>query len=278
MHVREDLDADGVEELFLHNATVQAVISLDGSASVREFDSYRLRHNFGDVLSRHAESYRRKLQAGESHAAASGGIASAHDRVSFKDTITPADLVLDEVLKTLFRDTLFRSHVGYEAFVPRYELASEGDNNIIFNARTYGGALYKEFHLERNALTVSYSFDAQLSGLLQIELPIAMPSCDGPAGRYWYRGDCPGGFGSPLALQELTEITLEDDVLGGYLLLRASHPVSFSARPFMTVSQSEAGFEKIMQAVTVFLVFAFPRQADTLKLTIEVNPKADDNG
>ncbi len=274
-HVREDLDADGVEEIFFHSAALQGVVSLDGSASLREFDSYRLRHNFADVLARRPEAYRRKIQAGEARADAASGIASAHDRVSFKDTITSADLGLDDHLQALFRDTLFPAHVGYEAFSPRYGVVSKGDRGLMFTSSTYAGTLYKEYRLERNALHVNYSFERGLTGFLQVELPLAMPSCDGMAGRYWLRGACPGGFGSSLSYADLTEITLEDDVLGGHLILCSSHPLAFSARPFTTVSQSEAGFEKIMQAVAVYLVFAFPQEADSLRISLEVGVKGD---
>lgn len=267
--VREDIDADGHEEVFLNNGSVQAVVVLDGSASIQEFDSYRLRHNFADVLARRPEAYRAKLQAGESRSAQGEGIASAHDRVAFKQTILPADLVLDEHNKTLFRDTLFPAHVGYEDYVPYYAVSNSGSRTLIFSAPTYASTLYKEITLDRDSVRTSYSFDRDLTGFLQIEIPIAMPSCDGPAGRYWVNGDCPGGFGAQLTHPALTEITFEDDVLGGCLVLHTNHPVAFSTRPFMTVSQSEAGFEKIMQAVVVNLVFALPRRADTLIISLE---------
>jgi 4-alpha-glucanotransferase len=273
-HYHEDLDCDGYEELFLHNPTIQAVVSLDGTASIRELDSYVLNHNFVDTLRRQAEHYRRKIQAGEAGAAASSGIASAHDRVSFKSLIVPSDLNLDDHGKTLFLDKLYPSHIGYETTDPKYGLVSEGNRNLIFTAETYGGTLYKEFQLSKNGVAVSYSFDQTMRGYLEIELNIAMPSCDGPAGRYWYNGDCPGGFGQLHNFTALTELTLEDDVLGGALLLRSSQPVTAIARPFFTVSQSEAGFEKIMQAVTMVIHYPFPRQSESLQLGLELIPRS----
>jgi hypothetical protein len=41
--------------------------------------------------------------------------------------------------------------------------------------------------------------------------------------------------------------------LHGALRIEASQPVRLDARPHRTVSQSEAGFEKIMQAVCITL-------------------------
>ena len=269
-HYQEDLDADGVVELFMHNDSVQAVVSLDGSASVRELDSYLLNHNFVDTLRRQPEHYRRKLQAGESAAQSESGIASAHDRVSFKSHITPADLVTDQHGKALFHDQLYPSHVGYETFDPRYQLVSEGTRNSIFSAATPDGTLFKEILLARTGISVNYSFESNRRGYLQFELNLTLPSCDGPAGRYWYRGECPGGFGQQHSFDELTELTLEDDVLGGALVLYASQPINVLVRPFFTVSQSEAGFEKIMQAVTLVGHFRFPPRADALRISLEI--------
>lgn len=267
---QEDLDADGVVELFMHNDNVQAVLSLDGSASVRELDSYLLNHNFVDTLRRQPEHYRRKLQAGESGGSTEGGIASAHDRVSFKSHITAADLITDHAGKALFQDQLFPSHIGYESIEPNYNLVSEGNRSIIFSAESPNGTLFKEIQLARTGLSVSYSFDKTLRGYLQFELNLALPSCDGPAGRYWYRGECPGGFGQAHNFTDLTELSLEDDVLGGTLMLNASRPIALAARPFFTVSQSEAGFEKIMQAVTLTGHYRFPLSADSLRITLEI--------
>jgi 4-alpha-glucanotransferase len=269
-HYQEDLDSDGHKELFLHNETIQMVVNLDGTATIRELDSYPLAHNFVDTLRRQSEHYRRKIQAGEAAANAAGGIASAHDRVSFKSLIVPSDLAIDHSGKGLFHDKLYPTHVGYETVEPRYSLVSEGNQNLIFTAETYSGTLYKEVHLGKNSISVGYSFERAMRGFLEIELNLSMPSCDGPAGRYWFRGQCPGGFGQMQKFTDLTELALEDDVLSGSLVLQSSRPLTLTARPFFTVSQSEAGFEKIMQAVSLVIHYPFSADADSLQISLEV--------
>jgi hypothetical protein len=64
-------------------------------------------------------------------------------------------------------------------------------------------------------------------------------------------GEIPGGFGQPYTWNNITALTLEDGVLGGKVVITTDHPVTVHAAPYMTVSQSEDGFEKIMQAVTL---------------------------
>ena len=269
-HYQEDLDSDGYNELFVHNDSVQAVVNLDGTATAREFDSYLLSHNFVDTLRRQPEHYRRKIQAGEAAASSAGGIASAHDRVSFKSLILPSDLAIDQSGKGLFHDKLYPAHIGYEMSEPRYALVSEGNRNLIFATETGGGTLYKEIQLHKNSLGVSYSYENAMRGFLEVELNISMPSCDGPAGRYWFQGACPGGFGQAQKFSDLTDLALEDDVLRGSLVLHTNHPVALVARPFFTVSQSEAGFEKIMQAVTLVIHYPFSTRADSLQISLEI--------
>jgi len=59
-----DLDLDGVDELFLRNGELQAVVKLDGSAAMVELDAYALAQNFGDTLRRHASTITGACSAG----------------------------------------------------------------------------------------------------------------------------------------------------------------------------------------------------------------------
>lgn len=99
-----------------------------------------------------------------------------------------------------------------------------------------------------------------------------MPSCDGPAGRYEYLGGIPGGFGQVFERDHLESLTLADEVLGGQLILRASHPVRLHATPHFSVSQSEAGFEKIMQAVTLTLTWRLSAEQHEMLVSLEILP------
>jgi len=97
-----------------------------------------------------------------------------------------------------------------------------------------------------------------------------MPSCDGPAGRFMYNNQIPGGFGQMLEFGAAKKLELQDEVLGGALFLHLSAPAQIQSRPHFTVSQSEAGFEKIMQAVTLTLTWPLSHQLRELTVDIEV--------
>ena len=69
----------------------------------------------------------------------------------------------------------------------------------------------------------------------------------------------------------VSEDTLHDDTLGGSVTLTTSHPVTLRAHPHFSVSQSESGFEKIMQATT--LILEWPVTAPELIVTLQINTR-----
>jgi hypothetical protein len=138
-----------------------------------------------------------------------------------------------------------------------------------FTAPLEGGEVTKTYTLAGRALQVTYRLRNVPSGRFTVVLNLAMPSCDGYAGRYILAdGSIPCGFGQALDLAASQGLTLDDRVLGGGLRLAASRPVALSARPHYTVSQSEAGFEKIMQAAC--LTLSWPIDAVSQELTISL--------
>lgn len=265
-----DLDLDGNDELFLQNGALQAVIKLDGSASVCELDAYALAHNFGDSLARQTEHYHRRVNAQHDHAPSEGGIANPHERMASKHEIVAEDLATDPHPRTLFRDS-WAERDGARYKRVSYGSASGGRSAAVtFEGQAGLGDVSKKIAVKNHTLQVAYRFDKLKIGLFRIELNLAMPSCDGPAGRFRIGQDVPGGFGQPLHLDAMQELLLEDEVLGGSIRLACNVPGVLNTRPHFSVSQSEAGFEKIMQAVTLELTFAMNDIGKGLDVTLEV--------
>lgn len=130
----------------------------------------------------------------------------------------------------------------------------------------------KRFRLDGPILEASWQFPRAASGIFSTEINLAMPSCDGYAGCYELEdGSIPCGFGQTLAKNALSRLTLKDGVLKGKLVLSTSRPMDFHGSPHFTVSQSEAGFEKVMQAVTLKL--SWPISAGTVSVALEVLPE-----
>jgi 4-alpha-glucanotransferase/alpha-amylase len=261
--VRIDADHDGKEELFLCNGVLQAVLRDDGLGAVHELDAYELRHNFGDTLARREEHYYRKIAQGTQGAHNGEGIASAHDRIQFRHPVGPDDLTPDRMPRAIFLDRVVRD--GAEAEVS-YVVKEAAGGRLMLAAEAAG--VTKIMALDSEGLVVDYDF-AGSAAMLEITLNLAMPSCDGLLGRFVVNGEVPGGFGQSFDWQQLTQLRLEDDVLRGSLTLRTSQPVNVRAAPYHTVSQSEGGFEKIMQAVTLRL--ATPEPVSSLRISLSVS-------
>lgn len=272
---RYDIDLDGHEELVLHNAALQAVVRIDGSATIAELDAYALGHNFGDSLARQNEHYYRKINLGASGGAVhpGSGIASAHDRVAYKHAIAPEDMRLDTRPRALFYDTWLDADVPTNdtpAQLLVYLAQESAGLGARFDAGVAGMRVEKIMHIADARLTVRYRFSDNARGWFGTEINLAMPSCDGAAGRYEFEGGIPGGFGQVFETEHMQTLSLVDDILGGSITLHANRPIHLHAAPHFTVSQSEAGFEKIMQAVTLKLAWPLNENQREISLSLEV--------
>jgi 4-alpha-glucanotransferase len=268
-----DLDLDGVDELFLRNAELQAVVKLDGSAAILELDAYALSQNFGDSLRRHAEHYHRRVLGGPAAVPEAGGIASAHDRIDLKHDISGADLEVDSAARTLFRDAWVGAEGGLQPLLD-YDLRQVDGTSVAFAIERSGATLQKDIGVCGSCISIGYrfagAFDAAGISGFESTLDLAMPSCDGPGAHFLYRDVVAGGLGQPFDLEGMTELVLVDNFMGGSLTLRSNLPVGLRARPCYTVSQSEGGFEKIMQSVTLTLAWPLDAAHANIDLALEI--------
>ena len=259
-----DLDNDGHDELLLRSEKLLAVIRADGDAALVEFSSLPLAHNFGDTLRRHAETYHEKI-SGETQRADAGtttptrknGITSAHDRIAFLHAIIAPDAAPDVRPRGIGLDTWIAADGTRLALNSYRRDALPGR----FVATGAGWRVEKQYTLHDDALEIAYRVtgEAAMTSQLETQFNLALPSCDGYGGRYVLTdGSIPCGFGQPLDLIAASQLTLEDTELHGALNIAVTPAPTFSARPHHTVSQSEAGFEKIMQAVCITLVRPVP--------------------
>jgi hypothetical protein len=268
-----DIDYDGIDELFLRGGNLQAVIKLDGRAAVCEFDAYRFPQNFTDNLRRHAEHYHAKVLQTAAAGPGLSGIASAHERARLKHPIAASELVPDPEPQDLFRDS-WCSAGGAAQRIDCYVLErfSAGAAEARFRAAI--GALRIEKHIaaEHDSLIVRYRLAESAQGELRTVLSIAMPSCDGFGGRYLVGGQILGGFGQPFEALEAAEFVLDDRYMKGGIRFAIDPPARVAGRPYHTVSQSEDGFERIMQCVSIEVIWSFGRNQAQCGLTLSAEP------
>ncbi len=272
---RSDIDADGCDELFLASAALQAVVRVDGHAALIELDTYRLSHNFGDTMRRSDEPYYVQIaEAGEAHHGE--GIASAHDRIVLKHVITPADVLPDARPRAMFLDSVIGDD-GDQRAVDGYAMHDAPmHHGVQFIDRSWG--VLKSYEIDADGLNVTYQFaDGAPSGFV-VEINLAMPSADGYGGRYILAdGSIPCGFGQRLELASAGRFLLDDGELRGALEIELDPPARVLAGPHFAVSRSEAGFEKIMQAVTLHCEWSGAGALDACSVRLRVVEHAPRN-
>ncbi|MCK9380061.1 MAG: DUF1926 domain-containing protein [Sulfuritalea sp.] len=270
-----DLDHDGRLEIALRNNQLQAFVRDDGDAALVEFSSLLLTHNFGDTLRAYAEAYHAKIEQAQTEQAghqAGAGIASAHDRVAFLHPILPEDAAPDLRPRGIFLERAGNPG-GAGGTLQALDSYHAGERPGAWIATGEGWRIEKTYRLDADSLSVVFHAEGSgLPALIETELNLALPSCDGYGGRYVLAdGSIPGGFGHALELDGMQRITLEDAELRGALQIEAIQPAHLMARPHRTVSQSEAGFEKIMQAVCIALAWS-PASGLDQRITLRVIP------
>ena len=267
-----DVDHDGHLETVLRNDELQAFVRDDGDAALVELSSLTLAHNFGDTLCAYSEVYHARIdqsQAPQANQETGGGIASPHERVAFRHTILPEDAAPDRRPRGIFVEHLH----GPDGIVRALDCYRTGDQQGAWAASGAGWRMEKSYHLDAAALSVVIrAVGSGLPALIETELNLALPSCDGYGGRYVLAdGSIPGGFGQELEFASVHRILLQDSELHGALRIEADPPLRLRARPHRTVSQSEAGFEKIMQGICIVLAWS-PASGKEQRVTLTVIP------
>ncbi len=229
--------------------------------------AYALAQNFGDTLRRHAEHYHAKVAAGASHEKAGEGIASAHDRVAFKHDIGPADVVPHPQPRDVLRDAwIDAAGTVHELASYREESTADG---LAFTCRGEGFDIGKSLRLVGDTLVARWSVAGRGVRRFRCTLDLAMPSCDGYSGRYLVGDTIPCGFGQALDLDEARGVVLDDRHLQGGVALDLVPAARVRGRPYFTVSQSEDGFERVMQSATVVVEWTVAGTA-TLELRVGI--------
>ncbi len=271
-----DLDGDGIDECILADSALLAVVKLDPQGALCELDGRALAQNFGDSLTQGEEHYYHKLDAASSKNRPNGGIASAHDRVSFRNEVTRADIRPDARPRRIFLDAWICP--DGEAHWPEYASASCNilARELQLAARVASGEVAKSFRLAGGVFYATWHLRGLGGGVFQTELNLALPSCDGYSGRYILEnGDIPCGFGQELDLDTARVLSLDDREMRGRIELTFT-PACVRGRPHYTVSQSEAGFEKVMQAACLRL--AWPVTAADFSIEVSLRVFADEAG
>ena len=92
-----------------------------------------------------------------------------------------------------------------------------------------------------------------------VELNLILPACDGPATRYLFEDGAALGDDHGLAvtgvLESVKEIVIEDSHTGVRVKIASDSAATLWRFPIETLSQSEAGFERIFQGSCLVFIY-----------------------
>ena len=246
-----DLDGDGFAEIFCRAGEGTFCLRPRDGGTLREWSLKVWGANLGDVLARRPEGYHLRGGGGGRPAE---GVASIHQHGG--DPLEVGDY--DECLRSAFRDEFRAAGAPVGGFATGdYEAQwrVEGQTAKVRLRRADGSRwVEKEFcwPFGQRRLEVGYRVAGEPGDLFRVEVPLALPAGDSPAGTLLVDGKVVGGFGGVLEMVG-REIECRDAVAGGNLRLEVTPPADLKMRPARTLARSEQGAEEVMQGLVLEL-------------------------
>ncbi|MDD3643193.1 MAG: DUF1926 domain-containing protein, partial [Candidatus Krumholzibacteria bacterium] len=288
---RGDIDGDGVEEIVVSTSRLQAFFKARGGA-LRELDLIGPRFNLTDTLTRREEIYHRDLlRLAEGGGTAAGSAVSIHDVAAAKEEGLEKRLQYDRWPRVSLADRFIEAGAVLEPFAASaaaelgdfvdglYDISSvcdEGGPQVVLErtgavsigGRPVGVRLEKRVSIpdDEPAMTVRYRIAAGggLSCRFAVENVFSMLAGDAPDRYFRIPGRTLGG-GANLAStgeeEEVSTIMMVDEWLGLALRIDLEPAARLWRFPIETVSNSDAGFERVYQGSAVVPVWDLDLEA-----------------
>lgn len=270
-----DFDRDGSDEIMLNSELLNVFIEPGDGGRISEIDWKPTRFNLTNTLTRRREHYHEKISLAEKEV---GGVKTIHERVAVKEEGLQYHLHYDWYRRGSLLDHFLGSGVDLAGFM-RGEYYEAGDFVLgMYSARTRKHALKASVMLERSGLVegLPVRVGKEISirsgaGLVIVKYTIVNESAEelntsfgaefnfsflaGNAHDRYY--DIPGHVLEKRHLASTGEtnnvgaVSLVDEWLKIRLVLSFGRPATLWRAPVETVSQSEAGFERVYQSSMV---------------------------
>lgn len=295
-----DFDGDGNEEAVLESERLALFISpLDGG-TIFELDYKPKPFNFGNTLTRREEPYHDALRTGNVQVGeVETGDKSIHDLVRAKEAGLDQYLIYDAYRRTSLRDHFFQDcvstddiwkgvHTELGDFVRgEYQLETSADSVLLTRRGTAGlearqnVCLSKRIRLAQGASRIEIQYDIRNDGAAPMHavfgVEFAVNLLTGTAFDRYYRSDERdlgyAKLGERGCDDALCHIALRDDWQRLEYALRFSRPAWVHRFAVETVSQSEAGQERVYQGSIVLPCWQLDINggaAESLTLSVEI--------
>ncbi len=280
-----DFDRDGLDEVMVSNKLLNLYFAPQHGAGLFELDYKPQAINLLDTMTRREESYHKKLTEFKEDDAQKkdGEIASIHDLVVMKEEGLQKRLFYDFYRRASLLDHFLAPETTLENFSQcKYsEVGDFLDGVFEFSSQTNTNGLILKFwrsgrvQLERQQAGVYLEKEVMIQkSASKLAITYKIKNLDSQPRAFWYgsefgfallAGDAedryfvfPGHKLSDAKLRSLGEIAdanqvqLVDEWLGIRIALKFERTAAIWRFPIETISQSEAGFERVYQSSVVF--------------------------
>jgi alpha-amylase/alpha-mannosidase (GH57 family) len=277
-----DLDGDLADEVMITSDSVAVAIDPGEGGIIYELDYRPISMNFGNTLSRRPEAYHRKLKDQYMEAQSGTGAATIHERMGAKEEGLFKYLHYDWYRKASLIDHFLGQEMDFEAFrnsthneagdfvKGAYSSAVKKQGGRVTAVLSRTGEVQGQPVLVRKAVTVKEDESGlqadyvlrnvggeELNTAFAVEFNFSLLAGNSPD-RYF---EVPGhslkdsNFASAGELNNVQEVRMVDEWMGYVLTLSFGEKAALWRFPVETVSQSEAGYERVFQGSSVVPVW-----------------------
>lgn len=278
-----DIDKDGFDELKVLTPSLSLVFSSRYGGAMVEFGSLSKLFNWQNTLMRRKEAYHEKIFNPvhiEHRESRDDEIATIHHDAASIDPSLKDELVYDWHPKYSFIDHFslhefslhhFR-HLSFgevgdfanQPFVLNKKRNSFSREGGIYLEQKYDAKMKKKYSFTADSITLNTKFQTEYENLLhyaqEFNFHFAHPHKVTLNERVIEEG---------FFEENTEELVIFDDYTNTKLILRTSSPCNIYAYVLNTVSQSESGFEKMAQGISLILTKTFENKI-TLKTALEI--------
>ncbi len=299
-----DADMDGIDEVVLSTPGQVVVVKPNEGGGVGTWDIRPVAHALAAVMRRRPEAYHatlveheRRLAAEDAQAAAGGAVGSIHDRVTTKEPGLAERLHYDGYERRSGLVHVLPAGTGAEAFLDAafeelgdlvdgaYAVSDLADDHVtlVRDGSVRAGDARVPVHATKilavggaraaptleETVTLENRGAAAIDGILAVEWATTMLGGGGNPAAWYAAGDVRTTHDATGSVEEMDVVRSGNTYIGVEVATRAEPPASAFWGPIETVSNSEAGFERVYQGSA--LVITWPLHlAPGASLTVTV--------
>ena len=277
-----DIDKDGYDELKVLTKNLSIVFSCKNGGQMVEFGSFDSLFNWQNTLMRREEAYHEKILnppiKQEKVVATQDEIATIHGNDVEGYELLKEELLYDWYAKNSFIEHISDTHFTLESFkklsfnecgdfvnqefiLDKSTFTREGG---IYLDKAYPTTLQKQYSFDENIITLKSNLESEYSNELffaeEFNFHFAHPEKVTINAKTIKDG---------LSEYGCSELLIEDDFTRKILKIRVNQECNLFAYILNTISQSESGFEKVAQGVSLLLSSSFTSRIK-LKFSLEI--------